>query len=286
MKIKPICYTCIYNQIFNLTKRMKLEEKFAGKIMQESALILGKYEMNVTPPEIASEIYGFVYKKTGVEDPFKEAKKEAIKKALEFKPMLKKFIKESNNPLFAAIKVAVAGNVIDLGVNKSFDLEKELELIKDMDFKINDFEDFEKRVKKAKTICYLADNAGENVFDEILIEEIKKINDAKIYYVVRGKPIINDVTVEDLKGLEIEKLATIVDSGVDTPGFFLPKANKQSKEIFYNSDMVISKGMGNFEVLFNEANKEVFFLFKVKCEAVASEINANVGDYVVLRSEK
>ncbi|WP_457564240.1 damage-control phosphatase ARMT1 family protein [Caminibacter sp.] len=286
MKIKPQCYACIYNQIFNLTKRMNLGFKLSGEIMRESAGILSRYEMNVTPPEIASDIYGYVYKKTGVTDPFKEAKKESIKKALEFKPKLKEYVKNSKEPLFAAVKVAIAGNVIDLGVNKSFDLEEEYKLIESMDFKINHYEALKKRILNSNTICYLADNAGENVFDEILIETIKEIKDVEVFYVVRGKPIINDVTVEDLKGLEIENLAIIIDSGVDTPGFFLPRANKKSKKIFYEADMVISKGMGNFEVLFGEAKRELFFLFKVKCEVVASEVGAEVGDYVLLRSDK
>ena len=285
MKIKPQCYVCIYNQIFNLIKRMNLDLFLAGEIMREGAGILSRYKMNVTPPEIAAEIYSFVYKKAGVYDPFKDAKKESIKKALIFKPKLKEYVKSSKDPLFAAVKVAVAGNVIDLGINKSFDLEEELKLLENMEFKINYFEDFKKRVKESKTICYLADNAGENIFDEILIETVKEIKDVEVFYVVRGKPIINDVTKEDLKGLEIEKLAKIIDSGVDTPGFFLQRATKESKEILYNSDMVISKGMGNFEVLFEEVNREVFFLFKVKCEVVGSKVGCDVGDYVLLKGE-
>ncbi len=265
---------------------MGLEDKKAGHIMKKSAGILSRYEMNVTPPEIAAEIYDFVYKTTGVKDPFEKAKKESIQKALQFKTKLQEYVNSSENPLFAAVKVAIAGNVIDLGVNKTFDLDEEYRLIESMDFKINHYEEFKNRLDNSKTLCYLADNAGENIFDEILIETIKKEKkDIEVFYVVRGKPIINDITADDLKGLDILKYSEIINSGVDTPGFFLPRTNGKSKEIFYGADMVISKGMGNFEVLFGEAKREVFFLFKVKCGAVASEVGAEVGDYVLLKGE-
>ncbi|MEO1958150.1 MAG: ARMT1-like domain-containing protein, partial [Nautiliaceae bacterium] len=253
----------------------------------EGARILSKYDINVTPPEIAREEYGKIGEILEVEDLFEEEKKEAIKEALKFKPLLKLRLLESKNPLYDACKIAVVGNVIDLGVHQSYDLKREIENIFEIEFKRNDFDEFKLRVSDSESVCYLADNAGENVFDELLIEEIKKTNpDVKIYYIVRGKPVINDVTVKDLIGLEIFELAEVVDSGVDTPGFHLKFANKISKEIFYNADMVISKGMGNFECLFGECGRDVFYLFKVKCEVVARASGGEVGDYMLFKGER
>jgi len=134
-------------------------------------------------------------------------------------------------------------------------------------------------------MVYLGDNAGENVFDEILIKELKKYIQ-NIYYFTRGKPIINDITINDLEGLEIFDLAEVTDSSVPTPGFHLSYANERAKELFNNADIVISKGMGNFECLFGECKRVVFYLFKVKCEVVARFANANVGDYVFLKNDK
>jgi hypothetical protein len=262
-----------------------LDEEKASEVLRGVANILSKYPLNVTPPEIAAEVYNFISETTGEWDPFLTAKKEAIEEALKFKPVLEEKLEKSENPLSDACKIAVAGNVIDLGVNQTYDLNREIENIFSIDFKHNDFQAFTDRLENAKKIVYLGDNAGENVFDEILIKELKKYTD-NIYYFTRGKPIINDITVNDLKGLEIFDLAEVVDSGVDTPGFHLNRANERAKKLFFDADLVISKGMGNFECLFNECEREVFYLFKVKCGVVAKECKASVGDYVFLKNNQ
>jgi hypothetical protein len=285
MKISRECYLCIYTQTLNLTKRLGLDEYKASEVLRGVAKIISKYPLNVTPPEIAAEVYDFISEITGISDPFKEAKKEAITEALKFKEILQTKLKNSQNPLLEACKIAVAGNVIDLGVNQTYDLDKEIESIFDIEFKHNNFNDLKEKLKSAKSIVYLGDNAGENVFDEILIKELRNFAD-KIYYFARGKPIINDITVNDLKGLEISDLAEVVNSGVDTPGFHLNRANERAKKLFFDADLVISKGMGNFECLFGECGREVFYLFKVKCNVVARACGADVGDYVLLKNEK
>jgi hypothetical protein len=285
MKISRECYLCIYTQTYNLTKRLGLGEEKAAEILRGAGRILGRYGLDATPPEIAAEVYDFIAESAGIKDPFYKAKKEAIKEALKFKEFLLKKLEESEDRLYDACKIAVAGNVIDLGVNQEYDLNKEIENIFEIDFKHNSFGEFKKTLRNAGTIVYLGDNAGENVFDEILIKELKKYTD-KIYYFTRGKPIINDITVNDLKGLEINGLAEIIDSGVPTPGFNLKFACEKSKRLFYKADMVISKGMGNFESLFGECGRDVFYIFKVKCEVVAKACGAHVGEYVLLKNDK
>ncbi len=280
MKIASECYLCLFRQIYNLTRRMSLNESKAGELLRGSAEILSKYSMDVTPPEIAAEVYEFVAKTTGVKDPFLKAKKEAVSEALKFKKLFEEKLKSSENFLLDACKIAVAGNVIDLGVNQEYNIEKEIGRIFEFNFKYNDFEEFQKQLDSAQKIVYLADNAGENIFDEILVSAIKK-RDVEVYYFVRGKPVINDVTFEDVKNLKIAELAEIVDTGVPSPGFHLNFANEKSKKLFYEADMVISKGMGNFECLFEECEREVFYFFKVKCDVVAKKIKAGVGDYIL-----
>ena len=287
MKISKECYLCIYNQVFNITERLNLDEETSSKVLREGAKKLSLYDLSFEPPIIASDVYESISKIVNKEDLFEKEKKEAIKEALKFKPILKKRLSKSKDKLYDACKIAVAGNVIDLGVNQEYNLEKEIKKIFEMNFYKNDYALLKEKILKAKNICYLADNSGENVFDELLIETIKEYNpEVKIYYIVRGKPIINDVTVKDLEGLEIFNLAEVIDSGVDTPGFCLSKANEKSKNIFYNSDLVISKGMGNFECLYNECQREVFYLFKVKCSVVARASGAKKNEYMLFRSDK
>ena len=286
MNISKECYLCIYNQVFNITNRLNLDEKTSAEILRKAGFILSKYDLNVEPPVVASEVYEMISEVSKKDDLYEKEKKEAIKEALKFKDILKKRLKKSKEKLLDASKIAVAGNVIDLGVNQSYDLTKEIKKIFEMDFFRNDFEEFKKNILNAKSICYLADNAGENVFDELLIEVIKEYNkDVKVFYIVRGKPVINDVTIKDLKGLEIFNLAEVIDSGVDSPGFCLSKANKKSLDIFNSSDMVISKGMGNFECLYKEVKREIFYLFKVKCDVVARESESKKGEYMLMKSK-
>jgi len=287
MKISKDCYLCIFTQIFHLTNRLNLDENKSSVVLREAAKKLSIYDLNYEPPMIASDVYSEVSQIVKKNDLFEKAKKEAIKEAFRLKPILQKRISKSKDKLFDACKIAVAGNVIDLGVNQDYNIQKEIKRIFEMHFYKNDYEEFKNKILNAKTICYLADNAGENIFDEILIEVIKEYNPSlKIYYLVRGKPIINDVTINDLKGLEIFNLAEVVDSGVDTPGFCLKRANKISKDIFYNSDLVISKGMGNFECLFDECNRDVFYLFKVKCDVVARKSESKKGEYMLFKGIK
>jgi len=285
MKISRECYLCIYTQTLNLTKRMGLDEDKASEVLRGVGGILSKYGLNVTPPEIAAEVYEFISNATGIEDPFLKEKEAAIKEALKFKNILEKRLEKSKERLCDACKIAVAGNVIDLGVNQEYNLQKEIKNIFELDFKHNDYNEFKNGLKDAQSIVYLGDNAGENVFDEILIKELKK-QVSKIYYFTRGRPIINDITVKDLEGLEIFTLAEVVDSGVPTPGFHLKYANEKAKELFFEADLVISKGMGNFECLFGECGRDVFYLFKVKCEVVARACGADVGDYVFMKNDK
>ena len=285
MNISKECYLCIYNQVFNITDRLNLDEKTSAEILRKAGFILSKYDLNVQPPVVASEVYEMISEVSKKDDLYEKEKKEAIQEALKFKEFLKTRLEKSKEKLLDASKIAVAGNVIDLGVNQSYDLTKEIKKIFEMDFFRNDFNEFKQNILNAKTICYLADNAGENVFDELLIEAIKECNkDVKVFYIVRGKPVINDVTIKDLKGLEIFDLAEVIDSGVNSPGFCLSKANKKSLDIFNNCDLVISKGMGNFECLYEEAKREIFYLFKVKCDVVARKSASKKGEYMLFRS--
>ena len=287
MHISKECYLCIYNQVFKITERLNLDDEKASEVLRVGAQILSKYDLTYMPPVIAADVYKKISEILGIEDLFEKEKKEAIKEALKFKEILEKRIKKSKDPLFDAAKISVAGNVIDLGVHQEYNLEKEIKNIFEMKFFKNDFKEFREKLKNAKTLCYLADNAGENVFDEIFIKEIRRFNpEIQVFYFVRGKPIINDVTLKDLEGLEIWDLAEVVDSGVPTPGFCISFANKKAKDIFQTSDLVISKGMGNFECLFGECEREVFYFYKVKCNVVARASKSKLGEYMIYKGEK
>jgi uncharacterized protein with ATP-grasp and redox domains len=216
---------------------------------------------------------------TGIEDPFKEAKAQCTHQALSLYPALKDKVAESTDRLMTAIRVAIAGNVIDFGSNVAFDLDKDVQTILTQEFAINHYEDFRAELAKAKKILYIADNAGECVFDRILIEEIGK----PVVYVVREKPIINDAVLEDALAAGIGDVAEIISSGTDAPGNILPLCSEKFLEVYREADFIISKGQGNYEGL-SEEDRPIFFLLKAKCAVIAKHIGVTQGSIVLMRA--
>ena len=178
-------------------------------------------------------------------------------------------------------KVAVAGNVIDLAAEYAFDLNEELEKIFHTDFAVNDFEALQRKLSKASTVLYIADNAGEHIFDLIYIKTILSLYpEIKLTYMTRGNAIINDVTYEEAEEAGFADVCELISSGVNTPGFVYERANKASRRLFDTADVILTKGMGNYECLNDCGRKNLFFLLKVKCSVVARSLGQEVGDII------
>lgn len=199
-------------------------------------------------------------------------------------PLIEKKISLSDDKLFTAIKAAVAGNVIDFATTKEFSLDDEINTIFDIDFSINDYKLFKSNLEKTDSLIILSDNAGENVFDKVLIKTITDLYpNIKIYYATRGKVIINDITTKEALQIGIDKYCEVISTGVDTPGLDKSRASKEFMDLYENTPLVLSKGMGNFECLESYKDNKVFFLFKVKCNVVANTISRNLGEIVLKR---
>jgi len=140
-----------------------------------------------------------------------------------------------------------------------------------------DYDEFKTSLKKAEKILYILDNAGEIVFDMILIEEINK----EIVCAVREKPIINDVTLEDAGQVQLERVAKVISSGSDIPGTVVSNCSDEFLKHYQEADIIISKGQGNFETL-TDKDKKIFFIFKAKCPVVTAQLGCNLGDNVLL----
>jgi len=255
-------------------------------ILDELASVLPSVEMNSPPPEIALNIYSIVNRVTGNLDPYKELKNRGTDLALEIYGRMKETVSASAEPLKTAVEIAIAGNIIDYGAQYSFFLEDEIKKILAMfskdssngSYAVFDFNDFKADIEKAGSVLYLADNAGETVFDRILIEAVNDIyGGKKIVYAVKEKPVINDAVVSDALRAGIDSCAEIVSSGSHAPGTLLSVCSPGFLEIFEKADMVISKGQGNFEVL-SDVKRPVFFMFRAKCAIVARDIGCGIGD--------
>lgn len=222
-------------------------------------------------------VYKAIYQTADTADPFKEIKEQCTKQLMTRYNDFKKQIARSKDPLYTALKYACIGNAIDFGADPDFDVERNLEALFDKDFDVCQYDKFVKTLEKASDILFIADNAGETVFDRLLIEQLT----IPVKYAVRSRPIINDAVIEDAQNAGIDKVAEVITSGCDAPGTILKLCSEQFKKIFSSADLIISKGQGNYETLSDE-DRPIFFLLRVKCPVIARDINIPCGSIVLI----
>ncbi len=276
MKTYLECLPCFMNQALRTGRIATNDEHKIKKILDEVGMMIQKIPMENTPPETGEIIYRKISKITGNKDPYKNIKAKNISHALNLYHSLKEKVKKSDNRLLTAIRIAIAGNIIDLGVNKEFDMVNDVEKIMHQEFAICDYDFFRQELNKANEVLYIGDNAGEAVFDKILIEELRK----PVTFVVREIPIINDITREEAEQIGIDKIAKVISSGTTAPGTILDLCNDNFIRKFENADMIISKGQGNYEGL-SGIDRSIFFLLKVKCPVIARNIGVTENSIVL-----
>jgi len=286
LNILPQCINCIFNQAYKVTKELNLDNITAKKILEETGCEIKNMSFSKTPPQNALPVYTKISQILNTKDIYLEKKLASIKKAKDLIPFAKNLIENSDDKFLASTKIAVAGNVIDLASEFEFDLEEEIKGVLDKDFAADNTKELFEGLKNSNKVAYLADNAGENEFDKLYIKYLKKFfPQIEIFYFVRSKPIINDICYEDMKNdKELLKIANLVNSGILTPGVVLDDLSPDAREILEKCDIIISKGMGNYECLSDKKVKNLFYLLKVKCEVVAMSLNLKVGDLVCKKS--
>ena len=289
MKTYLDCIPCFFKQALEAARMAGANKRTQKRILNELARVLPKFPLTSPPPEMGKVIYGLVKKVTKKKDPYLGIKEKSNKLALSIYDRLKKKVSRSHDKLLMAVELAIAGNIIDYGVKNSLNVDTELKRILDEENKaikeeskaIFDYKNFKRTLSNAKSILYLADNAGEAVFDRILIEEIKSTDKEKnIIYAVKEKPVINDALTEDALTCGIDKVAKVISSGSDAPGTIPSLCSKTFLSMYKKADMVISKGQGNFEAL-STTKRQVFFLFMAKCPVIAKDVGCEVGDVIL-----
>ncbi|MCK4857623.1 MAG: DUF89 family protein [candidate division Zixibacteria bacterium] len=276
MKTYLDCIPCFFDQALRAGRIATDDEKLLKRILDELGVMLSHISLESTPPEIGRLVYRKVREITKNPDPFRELKRESTQQALALYPSLKRTIEESHDSLLAAIRIAIAGNVIDFGPSGSFDIDTAIKEALEKDFAICDYSAFKNYLVKSERILYIGDNAGETVFDRLLIEQMKK----PVVYVVRETPVINDAIAEDAIQAGLDKVATIISSGTDAPGTIPSICGREFIHLLGESEFVLAKGQGNYEGLSNE-NRPIFFLLKTKCRIIADDIGVTEGDIVL-----
>lgn len=282
------CRECYGRQMRELAALCGLGDDTLAKMLDIKDDVVAGLEGERIRPNHMGTLLGRVAPLLGTDDPYRDIKAEYNQLLLDRERDCLARIAASDDPFGLALRYAVAGNLVDFGAKNSFtkdDVTSLIDRVPEISFAIDDSAALLEAARSARTVMYLGDNCGEIVLDKLLIEQIRHENPSvQVTYGVRGGPVINDVTVEDARQVGMGEVAHVVSSGVATPTTFLPESSEEFRRAFYDADFVISKGMGNFEVLCDGCGRDdVFFLLMTKCEFVADLVGAPLMSFVCKR---
>lgn len=283
MKTYFDCIPCFIRQALDAVRLVTDNRHIHEQVLREVLSLTSKMSLNETPPATAQKIHRIIRELVNIDDPYKQAKDCFNEFALNLFPEFKDIVDTSKKPFETAVRLAIAGNIIDLGVKSSLTLSEAEQIIKQTltePFDSTDLDNLQQAAENAKDILYLADNTGEIVFDKFLIEQI---GPEKITLAVRGGPVINDATIDDAKAAGLTDLVKIIDNGDDAPGTILESCSEEFVQRFNLADLIIAKGQGNFETL-SDVDKNIFFILRAKCPVIAEHLGCVVGTPVLRRN--
>ena len=274
MLLEAECVPCILRMSVAALRQLPLDENTIRELTTEILEIpsLRGLDWNTTSAEVIEDVWRKIVKKTGSSDPFRSVKSNQNKKIMDLYPVLQQMINEAGDPLYMAVKLAILGNSLDLMVADSAEtFENSIKDRVDAPLPVEIYSAFEQQLRASKHLVYFGDNAGEIVFDKLLIETIKELHSVEIVFVVRSVPTLNDATLTEARSIGIDNIAQLIENGIDgpLPGTLLARCSNEVHDVVNRSDLIISKGGGNFDTLDEERkhlNKNISFLLLSKCE--------------------
>ncbi|HUU19455.1 MAG TPA: ARMT1-like domain-containing protein [Sedimentisphaerales bacterium] len=284
MKIFLDCIPCFIRQALDAARLATDDEQIHEQVVRNILSLASDLDMSQSPPVLGQQIHRVIRELVGMEDPYHKIKKQFNELALKLYSELRKLIIRSEYPLATAVRLAIAGNIIDFGVNSKLqesELEKTISECLAAEFSGLQLKPFQQAVNEAEEILYIADNAGEIIFDRLLIEQLPI---EKVTVVVKGRPVINDATMEDAELAGLPKVVEVIDNGSDGPGTILESCSHYFRNRFTRADLFIAKGQGNYETL-SEVNKNIFFILKAKCPVIAGDLGCEVGEMIFRKSK-
>jgi uncharacterized protein with ATP-grasp and redox domains len=266
-------------QTLDSVRRLSTDEAVHKKVLRAVLKAAGDMDLRQSPPAMGQFVHRLIREETGDPDPYREVKQRQNELALALYPRLVHRVRCASDPLATALRLAAAGNVIDLGVKSGIE---ESQIAETLNASLEPLEGgalerFRRAAELGRDILYVGDNAGEIVLDRLLVEVL---GPARVTFVVRGSPVINDAVMADAKASGMAALVKVIDSGSDAPGTILEDCSPEFCARFRDADLVLSKGQGNYETL-SDAERPVFFLLRVKCAVVARHVGAEVGSLVL-----
>ena len=287
MKIKLDCLPCYVNQALEASGYANMSEDDRWKTVKTVCEELSKVDRSKPSAEIGQKVHKIVRDISSVEDPYAEQKEKSNEKALEYFDEFKREVEHSDEPLNRAARLAAAGNAVDFGPRRDFDVESELKRGLREEFRLNHWSMFLDKLNSAEDILYFTDNSGEIIYDRLFIEHLlSSYPIANLDLVVKDGPFLNDVTRKDADELGFENMDRIALKSVDNgDGGNKPRLWSDEVEKWIDChDLVIAKGQANYEGLSGYSKENLFFLLVVKCHLVEKEIGAALGEKVLLNA--
>lgn len=288
MKLQKECITCIIAQVKTVTNMLNLAEPQREAAMRDTLCYLDSANFDACTPESMGELWQILLGHVGGGDPYAKIKSLCNSEAMRMVPSTREKIAKSDDPLTVALKYAIAGNLIDYGLERPVSVEEQnaqIDFIANTPFSIDDSAALRDALGRAKTMLYLGDNAGEIVFDKLLVEQLRRAYPhLAISFVVKGSAVLNDVTLADAQEVNMEEVARVIDNGDCAPGTVLPHTSEAFQREFARADAILSKGQGNFESLSGVEKEDLFFLFTAKCDTVCNEVGVAKRSIVCLKN--
>lgn len=287
MKVRADCVPCYFKQVINTIRTAGYPEKEAGRIINEVLKIIPDLDPEASPAENSTIVLLEAYRAMGLRDPYEKAKKESNKMAEDLFAKVLAISENSEDKLMTALKISVAGNIIDMGIMPDFDIDEAIGEITARDFDYSDYEEFRAALSVADKVMILGDNSGEIVFDRILVNEIKRFKPGtEVTYVVKDAPILNDVTPRDALETGMDRISRVITNGAGYLGTILHKSPKSFIREIEAADMIIAKGQANYESLEGStaAGSKTYFLLRIKCPIVAENAGLAFGNIVLIKN--
>jgi damage-control phosphatase, subfamily I len=282
MKVHLDCIPCFVRQALEAARLLELDEEAATRLMRRTLELTLEVDWNLPPPVVGRDIHRVIREVSGSDDPYLPSKITANETALRLLPEIEQRVAAAADPFHAAVEFSITGNLIDLGANLEgrSDVEAALDHVRHANLDSAAVDRLRRAVEEAETVLFLADNAGEIVFDRPLLE---RIGMEKLTVAVRGGPTINDATLDDARRAGLTKLYRVIGNGADIPGTWLPACSEELVRTFETVDLVLAKGQGNYETL-SDCGRDVFFLLLAKCRMVSQSLGVEPGSFI-LRTE-
>ena len=276
------CIPCLVRQTLDSVRLATADTAIQALVLRRVLAMLSGMSLSQSPPALAQKIHRVIREASGCADPYAAVKREFNAAALALYPKLKAQVATAAAPLEAAVRLAIAGNIIDFGAFSTVNRQMVADTIANCLAAplAGDVGELQQRIATARRILYLSDNAGEIVFDRLLIEQLPA---AKITVAVRGGAVINDATMADAVETGLADLVTVISNGSDAPATLLEDCDPEFRRCFALADLIIAKGQGNYESL-SHSRQPVYFLLKAKCPVIAAHIGCRLGDAVIARS--